>query len=332
MDTPDDVSALAELSDFFTRAGDEFAREQSDLAAFETCQRATASAVREQFVTTREDHECASCRATIPARSRTWSTSVQRGRGRGGSWWKCNACVPLSPEERAMKRVVALLRVSTDEQTVENQRRPIELQAARDGETIAAENWIVEDGVSGAAQMRPGLDAIERGVTAGEIRVVYVWAIDRLLRDRSRWAALVPLFKAKGVELRIVTGGWRLFEQGADPMRALLSELFADFFVAMSVYELALIRARTNAGMARAALDGRLAGRPRLRIDAEELSKARARVAAGESAKAVAPTVQGWMPVRDAVSGKWTEVPWPVSESALRRRLSGELVEERPRA
>src|SRR5262245_48115060 len=178
-------------------------------------------------------------------------------------------------------RVYALLRVSTLDQDPENQRAAIAAQAERDGGTIAPECWIIERDVSGAARVRPGLDEIEARIRRGEVRALYVWALDRLLRDRQRWARLVPEFKRRKVELCIVTGGWRLFGPDEDPMRAVMGELFADFFVAMAVYELEMIRARTRAGLAAARGRGAVLGEPALVWRDEELRELRELRAAG---------------------------------------------------
>ncbi len=62
------------------------------------------------------------------------------------------------------KRVALYLRVSTTEQTVENQRRELEAVAARHGWTVA---MVCEDaGISGAKGRdgRPGLDRLFKAV------------------------------------------------------------------------------------------------------------------------------------------------------------------------
>ena len=63
------------------------------------------------------------------------------------------------------KRVALYLRVSTDEQTLENQRRELEAVAAREDWNVVA--TYEDNGVSGAKgrDRRPGFDALCRAVT-----------------------------------------------------------------------------------------------------------------------------------------------------------------------
>ena len=80
------------------------------------------------------------------------------------------------------KRVGIYIRVSTDGQTTENQRRELEAVAARSGWNIVK---VFEDaGISGAKgrDQRPGFNALLKPVTRREIDVVAAWAVDRLGR------------------------------------------------------------------------------------------------------------------------------------------------------
>jgi len=78
-----------------------------------------------------------------------------------------------------MKRVAIYLRVSTDKQTTDNQRRELEAVAERS-------NWkvvqVYEDaGISGGKgrDKRPGLDAMMKAVNAKEFDMVAAWSVDR---------------------------------------------------------------------------------------------------------------------------------------------------------
>src|SRR6516165_10078848 len=77
------------------------------------------------------------------------------------------------------KRAALYLRVSTDGQTPENQRRALKAVAAQRGWTVVA--TYDDNGISGAKgrDQRPGLDAMLRDATRGRFNVVMVWAMDR---------------------------------------------------------------------------------------------------------------------------------------------------------
>ena len=81
------------------------------------------------------------------------------------------------------KRAALYLRVSTDGQTTENQRRELENVAARSGWTIVG---VYEDaGVSGAKgrDKRPAFDKLCKDAARRKFDVVMAWAIDRLGRS-----------------------------------------------------------------------------------------------------------------------------------------------------
>ena len=81
------------------------------------------------------------------------------------------------------KRAALYLRVSTDGQTIENQRLALEAVAAQRGWTVVA--TYADNGISGAKgrDKRPGLDALLNDATRGRFNVVMVWAMDRLGRS-----------------------------------------------------------------------------------------------------------------------------------------------------
>src|SRR6202041_1363795 len=80
------------------------------------------------------------------------------------------------------KRVALYLRVSTSDQTVENQRRELRAIAARHGWQVVAE--FADEGVSGTKgrDKRPGYDRLCRGIARREFDKVAAWSVDRLPR------------------------------------------------------------------------------------------------------------------------------------------------------
>ena len=100
-----------------------------------------------------------------------------------------------------MKRTGIYLRVSTDQQTTENQRRILLEVAERSGWDVVA---IFEDqGISGAKgrDKRPGFDALLKAVARSEIQMVAAWSVDRLGRSLPDLIGLLTDLQAKGCDL-----------------------------------------------------------------------------------------------------------------------------------
>ena len=97
------------------------------------------------------------------------------------------------------KRVALYLRVSTDEQTLENQRRELEAVAARNGWDVVA--TFEANGISGAKGRagRPGFDALCKAVTLRQIDLVMAWSVCRLGRSLQHLVTFLGELQAKGV-------------------------------------------------------------------------------------------------------------------------------------
>ena len=89
-------------------------------------------------------------------------------------------------------------RVSTADQTTDNQRLELEQVADRAGWTITQ---TFTDVISGARAKRPGLDALMLAVTRKDVDMVMVWDVSRLGRSLSHLVSLLEEFHAKGVDL-----------------------------------------------------------------------------------------------------------------------------------
>src|SRR6266481_9166359 len=108
-----------------------------------------------------------------------------------------------------MKRVAIYLRVSTDKQTTNNQRRELEAVAERSGWEVVK---VYQDaGISGAKgrKQRPGLDAMMKAVNAKEFDMVASWSVDRLGRSLTDLLSILQGLHDKGV-------GLFLHQQGLD--------------------------------------------------------------------------------------------------------------------
>ncbi len=152
------------------------------------------------------------------------------------------------------KRVALYVRVSTDEQTTDNQRRELEAVAKRSGWKIVD---IYEDnGISGAngREKRPALDKLLKDAARREFDMIAAWSVDRLGRSLQHLVGLLEELQALGVDLY-------LHQQGLDTStpsgRAMfqMCGVFAEF-------ERAMLVERTKAGLARARAKGMRLGRP----------------------------------------------------------------------
>lgn len=142
--------------------------------------------------------------------------------------------------------VIAYLRVSTDEQTTENQRRAIEAR-------YSVSKWFVEQGVSGAipALQRPALSKLLSYVRENDLVVVV--AIDRLGRDTIDVLTTVEALKSKDVSIISMREGFDLSTPAGKLMLTMLA--------AVAEIERANLKARQMAGIERAKAEGKALGR-----------------------------------------------------------------------
>ncbi len=152
------------------------------------------------------------------------------------------------------KRVALYVRVSTDEQTTDNQLRELEAVAQRSGWEVVG---VYEDnGISGAngRDKRPALDGLLKAGARRDFDMIAAWSVDRLGRSLQHLVTLLEELQALGVDLY-------LHQQGLDTStpsgRAMfqMCGVFAEF-------ERAMLVERTKAGMARARAKGKRIGRP----------------------------------------------------------------------
>lgn len=178
-------------------------------------------------------------------------------------------------------KAACYLRVSTDEQTAENQRAP--LQALCD-----AREWTpvwYEETWSGRDENRPELKRLREDCRRGRVRVVAVVALDRLarssrtvldfFRDADRWGVQV-------VSLR---------ESWSESDRA-LRYLIIHVLSFAAELEVTALRERTRAGMKRAKEKGTRSSRPigRPKLSRTQLGAAAGMVQGGQSLSKAAKT------------------------------------------
>ncbi len=143
--------------------------------------------------------------------------------------------------------LVGYTRVSTAEQSLALQRDAL-LAAGVEAERI------YEDTCSGAVADRPGLARALDVVRAGDALVV--WKLDRIGRSLAHVVELVGSLQARGVGLKVLTGG-------VDTTTA-TGRLVFGIFATLAEFEKDLLHERTMAGLAAARARGRTGGRPPL--------------------------------------------------------------------
>jgi DNA invertase Pin-like site-specific DNA recombinase len=166
-----------------------------------------------------------------------------------------------SGREVVMKRVAIYLRVSTDKQTTDSQRRELEAVAERSGWKVVK---VYEDaGISGAKgrDKRPGLDAMMKAVNAKEFDMVASWSVDRLGRSLTDLLGILQSLHEKGV-------GLFLHQQGLDTTTTAGKAMFQMLGV-FAEFERGIIRERVKAGLARAKAKGIILGRRRVKPSVE---------------------------------------------------------------
>ena len=155
-----------------------------------------------------------------------------------------------------VKRVALYLRVSTTDQTTENQRRELQRVAKRHGWHLV--HVFADNGISGAKDRkdRPGLDALLKAVARREVDMVAAWSVDRLGRSLKNLIEVLSELHAKGVDLY-------LHQQGLDTSTPAGKAMFQMMGV-FAEFERAMIRERVLAGLSRAREQGTALGRPHL--------------------------------------------------------------------
>jgi DNA invertase Pin-like site-specific DNA recombinase len=154
------------------------------------------------------------------------------------------------------KRVGVYLRVSTKDQTTDNQRIELERVIAQRGWTLAA---VFEDhGISGSKGRdgRPAFDALCKAALRGELDVIAAWSVDRLGRSLQDLVAFMNEMRDIGIALYLHVQG---IDSNTAAGKALLqmAGVFAEF-------EREILRERIHAGMQRARKQGRRIGRPKV--------------------------------------------------------------------
>ena len=136
-------------------------------------------------------------------------------------------------------------RVSTDEQTTDNQVLKLKQVAKRNGWDVEA---VYADTISGAKSK------LMQSVMRKEVDIVMVWSVDRLGRSLQHLITLLSDIHSKDVDLY-------LHQQGIDtttPSGKMMFQMLGVF----SEFERGMIQDRVKAGLERARSQGKRLGRP----------------------------------------------------------------------
>jgi putative DNA-invertase from lambdoid prophage Rac len=192
-----------------------------------------------------------------------------------------------------MSRVFAYCRVSTSDQTTDNQVQEI----AAAGYTVTPQRTITET-VSGsvAASEREGWGRLVNKLEAGDVLIVT--KLDRLGRNAMDVRATVEGLTGMGVRVHcLALGGMDLTSPAGKMTMGVIN--------AMAEFERDLLIERTQSGLSRAKAAGKALGRPQS-LDASEVQTVRERLKAGDAVAAIARDLdtsrQTVMRIRDAAT------------------------------
>ena len=141
-------------------------------------------------------------------------------------------------------RAALYARVSTDQQTVDNQLDVLRQVAELKGWEVVGEP-LVDAGISGAKgrDERPAFDTLHGMIERREIDLVAAWALDRLGRSMTHLVSFLELLEQKGV-------GLYLHQQAIDTTTP-AGRMFFHVLAAVAEFDRAMIRERVIAGIER---------------------------------------------------------------------------------
>jgi DNA invertase Pin-like site-specific DNA recombinase len=151
------------------------------------------------------------------------------------------------------RKAVIYSRVSTNEQTVENQLRVLREVAEKRGLEVVRE--ISDEGISGATgrDVRKGFDELIKGAVRKEFDVILVWDVSRLGRSLKHLVSFLDDIQSTNCDLYIHQNGL----DTTTPSGKMMFQMIGVF----SEFERSMIRERVIAGQQRAVANGVKLGR-----------------------------------------------------------------------
>jgi DNA invertase Pin-like site-specific DNA recombinase len=157
------------------------------------------------------------------------------------------------------KKVALYLRVSTLDQTIDNQLLELRDHCEKMGWEIVKE--YADEGLSGtlSREKRPQLNAMIKDAYRKRFDLVVCWDISRLGRSMKELVLLLADMKEKGIGICSV-------RQGFDTSTS-MGEIMFQFVGILSSWERDMIAERTLAGLQRAKAQGKVLGRRKITND-----------------------------------------------------------------
>lgn len=174
-----------------------------------------------------------------------------------------------------MSRTFAYTRVSTTEQTPENQLQEIATAGFR-----VEPHRVVEETISGSVAIgrRKGFSRLLAKMERGDVLIVT--KLDRLGRDAIDVSTTVVRLEEMGIRVHCLALG------GVD-LTSSAGKLTMGVINAVAQFERDLLIERTQSGLARAKAQGKPLGRPTV-LTTDQQAQVRERIAAGETVSAIA--------------------------------------------
>lgn len=149
------------------------------------------------------------------------------------------------------------LRVSTDDQTTENQRGALVKEAARLDFYIAQE-WDLSASATRGNATDKALGEVMRAGRGRHIQHLIVWSLDRLSRSGiAATFSMMERLEIAGVKVHSVQESWLTDTEG--PLR----DLYLAIVAFIAEFESKRLSERTKAGIERRRAEGKPIGRPR---------------------------------------------------------------------
>lgn len=152
-------------------------------------------------------------------------------------------------------RCVIYSRVSTEEQTTDNQLRQLREYADRQGWNIVEE---IQDIASGgkSAEERQGLKKVFIMARQRKFDVLLFWSLDRFSREGSR-KTLEYLTRLDSYQMK-----WHSYTEEYISSLGIFSDAIISLMACLAKQERIRISERTKAGLARVKAKGKILGRP----------------------------------------------------------------------
>ncbi|OGR91349.1 MAG: hypothetical protein A2992_05065 [Elusimicrobia bacterium RIFCSPLOWO2_01_FULL_59_12] len=180
--------------------------------------------------------------------------------------------------ETKPKRIAIYARVSTKDQTTENQLLDLRGHCQARGWDVVAE--CVDNGISGTKDDRPQLKAVMDLARKRKIDVLLVWRFDRFARSLAHLVNSLEELRRLGVD-------FVSYQESVDTSTPQGRMVFG-VMGSLAEFERSLIVERVRSGLRRAVARGKRLGRPRVAVDA---AQARRMLLEGRSFRAIGRTL-----------------------------------------